>query len=140
MAIYNVHTTLRNIGSQTINTAGVHQFVADEPTKFRGTDAGPNPVQYLLGSVGACLGASAASLVHSPSSHVKLEKFEVEVTGETERFADKSSRVKSIHVKLTCKTNLDRAGNDKFIEDTIHLCTVHDTLKDSVEFTFEITD
>lgn len=140
MAIYNVHTTLRDVGSQTINTAGVHQFVADEPTKFRGTDAGPNPVQYLLGSVGACLGASAASLVHRPSSNIKIEKFEVEVTGETERFADKSSRVKSIHVKLTCKTNLDEEGNQKFIEDTIHLCTVHNTLKDAVEFTFEITD
>lgn len=140
MAIYNVHTTLRDVGSQTINTAGVHQFVADEPTKSRGTDAGPNPVQYLLGSVGACLGASAASLVHRPSSHVKIEKFEVEVTGETERFPDKSSRVQSIHVKLTCRTNLDKEGNQKFIEDTIHLCTVHDTLKDTVEFTFEITD
>ena len=27
---------LRDVGSQTINTAGVHQFIADEPTKFRG--------------------------------------------------------------------------------------------------------
>ena len=78
MAIYNVHTTLRDVGAQTINTAGVHQFIADEPTKFRGTDAGPNPVQYLLGAVGACLGASAASLVNRPSSNIKVKQLKLE--------------------------------------------------------------
>lgn len=65
MAIYNVHTTLRDIGAQTINTAGVHQFVADEPTKFRGTDAGPNPVQYLLGGCG-CLSGCQRRIIGSP--------------------------------------------------------------------------
>lgn len=138
MAVYTVHTTYRNIGSQTMNRVGDHQFIADEPTIFLGTDAGPNPVSYLLGAVGACLGASAASIVHRPKSTVKIKKFEVEVTGETERFADKSSRVAKIHVKLTCETNLNPAENQKFIEEPIHLCTVHNTLKDAVEFSFEI--
>ncbi|MDH5106912.1 OsmC family protein [Lentilactobacillus diolivorans] len=138
MAKYNVHTTLRNIGSQTISKTGVHQFIADEPTIFRGTDAGPNPVQYLLGSVGACLGASAASIVHRPSSNIKIKKFDVEVDGETERFPDKSSRVSKIHVTLDCETNLPPEENQKFIEETLHLCTVHNTLKDAVDFSFEI--
>lgn len=138
MATYTIHTTYRNIGAQTMNQAGDHQFIADEPTIFRGTDAGPNPVQYLLGAVGACLGASAASLVNRPKSTIKIKKIDVLVTGETERFADKSSRVSKINVKLTCETNLNQEENRKFIEDTIHLCTVHNTLKDAVEFTFDI--
>ncbi len=140
MAKYTLHTTYRQIGAQTMTQAGDHQFIADEPTMFRGTDAGPSPVQYLLGAVGACLGASAASLIHRPGANIKLKKFNVEINGETERFPDKSSRVSKINVKLDCQTNLDPEANRKFIEETIHLCTVHNTLKDAVEFSIEIVN
>ncbi|MFD1125707.1 OsmC family protein [Lentilactobacillus raoultii] len=138
MTTHTVHTTYRNIGAQTMIKAGDHQFIADEPTMFRGTDAGPSPVQYLLGAVGACLGASAASLVNRPKSTIKIKKFEVTVTGETERQANGASRVTKINVKLTCETNLNQEENRQFIEEVIHLCTVHNTLEEAVEFTFDI--
>lgn len=68
MAVYTVHTTYRNIGSQTMNRVGDHQFIADEPTIFRGTDAGPNPVSRIL-SIRSCrrLSGRQRSLDRSPT-------------------------------------------------------------------------
>ena len=35
-------------------TNGRHQWRADEPPEFHGTDTGPNPYEMLLGSLAAC--------------------------------------------------------------------------------------
>ena len=42
------HNFLQNIA------AGDHQFQADEPVSFGGTDAAPDPYDYLMASLGAC--------------------------------------------------------------------------------------
>lgn len=36
------------------NTARGFEFIADEPEALAGTNIGPNPIEYLLGSLGAC--------------------------------------------------------------------------------------
>ncbi len=47
-----VHGSGRNF-VQEIN-AGNHQFQADEPVSFGGTDVAPDPHDYLMASLGAC--------------------------------------------------------------------------------------
>jgi len=36
------------------NTARGFEFIADEPEALAGTNVGPNPIEYLLASLGAC--------------------------------------------------------------------------------------
>ncbi len=137
MAKYTIHSTYRGIGAQTMNFDGVHQFISDEPVSSRGTDAGPNPVQYLLGAVGGCLGATAA-WAERKNKQAHIDKFEVTVTGETVVLPDHSSKVNNIQIKIDCQTNLNKEEQDKFVEEIIHNCTVHTTLENGVETAIEI--
>ena len=47
-----VHGTGRNFVQEI--SAGDHQFRADEPATFGGTDVAPDPYDYLMASLGAC--------------------------------------------------------------------------------------
>lgn len=47
-----VHGTGRNFVQEI--SAGDHQFQADEPLTFGGTDVAPDPHDYLMASLGAC--------------------------------------------------------------------------------------
>ena len=47
-----VHGTGRNFVQEI--SAGDHQFQADEPVSFGGTDVAPDPYDYLMASLGAC--------------------------------------------------------------------------------------
>lgn len=51
------------------------EFLIDEPESLGGTDEGPNPVEYLLGSLGGCL-----SIVgHSVADEMDLELAELSI-------------------------------------------------------------
>ena len=139
MARFISHTKLKTVGRQTINQAGTHQYLADEPLSQHGTDAGPSPVQYLLGSLGACLGASIKSLADKdPNIEIKL--FNVDVTGEMQIYPDKSSKIVNISVKITCHTNLAPQPQEDLINNAIHICTIHNTLKAAVPIEVEIME
>ncbi|AQW21338.1 osmotically inducible protein OsmC [Lentilactobacillus curieae] len=137
MASYSVHTAYQNVGAKTITTAGNHEFTADRPTKVHGTDAGPTPIEYLLGSIGACFGATASILARR-MDNLEIEKFDVDVSGETTVFPDKSSKISKINIIVDCKTNLSSDEQQNFVEEVIHRCTVHKTLEDAVEMAIEI--
>lgn len=139
MARFITHTKLKSVGRQTINQAGTHQYLADEPLSQHGTDAGPSPVQYLLGSLGSCLGASIRS-VADKDPNVEIKLFNVDTLGEMEISPDKSSKIVNISVKITCHTNLEPEQQTDLINRAIHICTVHNTLKAAIPIEIEILD
>ena len=62
--------------------AGNHTWVADEPVEDGGTDAGPKPMEMLLGSLGACIAMTAK--LYALRKGWPLESIEVKL--ELERF------------------------------------------------------
>lgn len=131
------HTKLRKVGRQVMNQVGPHVFITDEPLSLHGTDAGPSPVQYLLSTLGSCLAISAKSIAeHDPD--LELSLFNVDVMGETTTFADKSSKLTQVTMRIICQTNLDPDSQAEFIDHALHICTVHNTIKAAVPITIEI--
>lgn len=55
-------------------------MVIDEPNWLGGSNEGPNPVDYLLSSLGGCLAISF--ILSANGMGVKVNSLEVEVTGE----------------------------------------------------------
>ncbi|QEA31226.1 OsmC family protein [Secundilactobacillus malefermentans] len=131
MGKYIVHSTLRPIGSQVINKLGIHSFLSDEPVAAKGTDAAPNPVQYLLAAVGSCMGATARDIENREDS-LTIKSFNVDVHGETTTYADQSSKVTHIDIKIKSETNLDPVDQQTFLNEVVRQCTVHSSLEGSV--------
>ncbi|MFT8393727.1 MAG: OsmC family protein [Liquorilactobacillus ghanensis] len=134
MGKYVVNSSIRNIGYQVGTQAGVHRYLMDEPTTARGTDAGPNPVQYLIGAVNGCLTITAQSV--ATKYRIKLEKFNVRSVGNVAKHADGTSEVDEISVNITFKADITGKAKDDFLAETLAKCTVHKTLAAGVKFTF----
>ncbi|UDM32253.1 OsmC family protein [Lentilactobacillus laojiaonis] len=141
MAKYITHTALRNIGDQALTKAGIHQFISDNLPTNHGTDAGPNPTQYLMGALGSCLSISAKAL--AGARNIEIKSFNVDIEASVERFPDKSSRINEINVKITCRTNLVPNKQLDFVNEVIHISTIYNTLKaanDAMALNIEIMD
>jgi putative redox protein len=131
MGKYIVHSTLRPAGTQVMNQTGGHSYLADEPLIAKGTDAGPNPVQYLLGAVGSCMSITARELENA-DKNLTIKRFKVDVTGETATYSDESSKVTHMTIKITAETNLSPADHKSFLNEVVRQCTVHESLKGAI--------
>ncbi|MDN2452390.1 OsmC family protein [Lactobacillus sp. UCMA15818] len=134
MGKYVVNSSIRNIGYQVGTQAGVHRYIIDEPITAHGTDAGPNPVQYLIGAVNGCLTITAQSVARK--YRIKLAKFDVRSVGNVVKHPDGTSEVDEIIVNITFKADIEGKAKDDFLEETLAKCTVHKTLEAGVKFTF----
>lgn len=121
-----------------MNQTGGHSYLADEPLAGKGTDAAPNPVQYLLGAVGSCMSVTARHLELS-EDNLTVKKFKVDVSGETTTFSDGSSKVTHIAIKISAETNLAPADHQFFLNEVVRKCTVHESLVGAIpmDITFE---
>jgi putative redox protein len=116
--------------------AGAHRLVADEPVNLGGTDTGPNPYEYLLGSLGACtsmtlrmyadrkgwpLGAVRVRLSHA--------KVHAKDCGDCET---KEGRIDRITRDIEVEGPLDEAQRARLLE-IADRCPVHRTLHAEVK-------
>ncbi|WP_057896437.1 OsmC family protein [Liquorilactobacillus oeni] len=132
---YKIKTELRDVGAQVKVQVREHTFLADEPVRLKGTDAGPNPVEYFLSALGSCLSITAADIAkHHPE--IKLKKFETEINGRVRRFSDKTSKIDQITIKFNLDSSLEKKREDAFIKSVIKYCTVHSSLNADIEIKY----
>lgn len=65
---------------KTESQVGSHPLVIDEPKEMGGTDAGPNPLDTFLATLGACQEITYAA--YASVMGLKLDKIVVEVKGD----------------------------------------------------------
>lgn len=136
MAGYDIKSELRPVGFQVRTTTNGHQVLADEPLPA-GTDAGPNPVEYLITALNSCLLISAGSVAKHRGYDVKNLKVEskAKVTGHP----DGSSEVDEINTTFSFD-GLSAEDRQKFFERTLQVCTVHNTLEGGVKMNIKLAD
>ncbi len=111
-------------------------ITVDEPEKLGGTNKGPNPVEVLLGSLGACLDFTGT--IVAKQMGYKLKDFQLEIEGDLDPRgvkgeADVPIGFQEIRVKVTSIEGIPEEEIPEFLETIEKRCPVDNTLKEGVE-------
>lgn len=136
MSKYVINSELRPAGYQVMNHAGDHQFIADEPVVAKGTDAGPNPVQYLIAALNGCLAISARAVANN--RQIDLRNFKVSSTGETSNLGQGRSAVTKIDTTVSFDCDLSPEDKQKLFDRILQVCTVHESLEGGIEMNIHL--
>ena len=123
-------------GLQQNISIGPHQLRADEPIAFGGTDAGPDPYEFLLAALGACTGITIR--MYAERKKWPLEAVEVQLAHSkihAEDCADCDTQPRTLDridrkISVTGRLTTDQLQRLREIADR---CPVHNTLSSKVQ-------
>jgi uncharacterized OsmC-like protein len=115
--------------------AGRHRLVADEPVSAGGGDAGPNPYDYLLTSLGVCTSMTVG--LYARRKQFPLEKITVSLwhsrihATDCEECETKEGMLDRIDVEIELTGSLTTEQHSKLME-IAGKCPVHRTLTSEI--------
>jgi uncharacterized OsmC-like protein len=98
-----------------------HRVFCDQPLEIQGTDAGMSPPEFLLVSLGTCVGFYAAQYLRARS--LPTEGLQVRVTAEK---AMQPARLDSFRIEVTVPELEPR--HQEGVLRAVNACLVHNTL------------
>lgn len=114
------------------------EFLIDEPESLGGTDEGPNPVEYLLGSLGGCL--SIVGHVVAEEMDLEVEHLSIDLDGDLDpaKFLGHSAEERAGYQTIRASIDADLrtadgdpvnpAVKDDWLAQTEDRCPVSDNL------------
>lgn len=134
MSEYLVKSKLEDTEWQIANEVRDHVFICDDNSKEH--DKGPNPVEYLCGSVNSCIVMSAGMIAKSHGLDVK--NFRVENNAKTENLGHGKSVVTEMNIKAFFDSEMSKDEKEKFLAHTLHVSTVYQTVKEAIKIYVEL--
>lgn len=130
-------------GIQVKSSVRDFEFVTDQPEEKNGTNQGPTPVEYLLGSLGSCI--SITSRMMADKMNLNLDSVSTKVEGDIDYDGMVNPEkvrpgVSEIRVKVEMNGDLSKGEKEKIVDRAEKSCPVTDTLKNEVNVSFESTD
>lgn len=127
---------------ETTVTSRDMSFTLDEPTDLGGTNKGMNPVEALLGALGACKCIVVRSF--AAAQGIKLNDVKVECSGvlDPDGFMGKNPEAKigfsEIHTRFHIDADNTREELVAFLDFVESHCPVQDTLSNPAASSFEL--
>ena len=124
-------------------TAGKHHFVADEPRNVGGGDAGPDPYDYLLASLGICTSMTVG--FYARRNRLPLENVTVSLwhsrihARDCEECETRDGMVDRIDVEVELTGQLSAEQHAKLMEIAAK-CPVHRTLTSEINIRLRATE
>lgn len=136
MAIEVFKTVTESIdGLQVSCRARDFEFILDEPKSLGGTDIGMNPVEALLGSLGACKVIVAKSFARLHKINLKSVRIELEGELDTDGFMGKNPNAKIGFSKIVSNFYIEADNTEEEIKAYVAFinatCPVADTIKNA---------
>jgi len=128
-----VRGSARNFRQEIV--AGKHSLIADEPVNAGGSDAGPDPYDYLLASLGVCTSMTVG--LYARRKQIPLENITVSLrhsriyAKDCEECETKEGTLDRIDVELELTGQLSMEHHDKLME-IAGKCPVHRTLTSEI--------
>ena len=116
-------------------TAGKHRLVADEPVSAGGGDAGPDPYDYLLASLGVCTSMTVG--LYARRKQIPLENITVSLrhsriyAKDCEECETEEGMLDRIEAEVELTGALSEEQRDKLMEIAAK-CPVHRTLTSEI--------
>lgn len=137
-------TAVSKTDTQLAVSARQFEFIIDEPPTMGGTDAGPNPIEYELGSLLGCLNI----VVHlvAREKGVTLTSFSAKAKGDLDpgklMGADTEARAgfQFIEVTMEVEGDADQAVLDEICKISEARCPVSDNLGNATPVTIKIAN
>jgi len=138
MAVQTFKTMAENTqGVQVSVKSRGFEFILDEPKALGGQDTGMNPVEALLGALGACKVIVAKSFASFHNINLKSIKVEVEGELDTDGFSGKNPNAKVGFSKIVSNFYIDADNTEAEIADFVRFinrtCPVADTIENAPE-------
>ena len=128
-----VHGSARSFRQEVV--AGTHNLVADEPVSAGGSDAGPNPYDYLLTALGVCTSMTVG--LYARRKRMPLENITVSLSHsriyaiDCEECETKEGMLDRIEVEVELTGSLSAEQHAKLME-IAGKCPVHRTLTSEI--------
>jgi len=135
MAATTFKTEVTWSGQGLMSLADAHgkQFIIDEPQRLGGTDKGPNPLEYLLGSLGGCISVIVNMLKDAHDVDVKALEVVVEGDFDADGFRELNPDIRPGLLEIRYQIHLDSPSPQENIEALLEhveqICPIKDTLK-----------
>lgn len=135
MSEYLVKSKLKDEEWQIANQVRDHVFICDDNSEEH--DKGPNPVEYLCGSVNSCIVMSAGMITKAHGLNVK--NFHVENYAKTENLGHGKSVVTEMKIEVFFDSDMTKLEKEKFLSHVLHVSTVYQTIKEAIKIYVELT-
>lgn len=107
---YRVETRIEGPKKATVETRGL-EIVVDAPEKGGGTNEGPNPVEYVLGSLAGCVNVVGTMVAREMALDLEIHTIVVEGDIDVRRFTgtetDERAGYREIRVTIGIETDAD---------------------------------
>ena len=122
--------------------AGNHTLYVDQPQAGGGTDAGPNPIEYLFTSLAGCI-ATVARII-AIQKRLQLRGMDMKIEGEFDQEIilgkSKENRpgLTGIKVILDIDSDMSKEEKEAFVQEIESRCPVSDNIEKTTPVTVEV--
>ncbi len=125
-------------------TAGDHVLTIDQPVPMGGNNEGPNPLEYSLIAIAACIGAIGRIIANQKKLAVR--EIKVSVVGEMDTdnllgiSKDKRAGFNSIKVDVDFDADMTHEEKVAFLKEIDGRCPVSDNMANESSLVFNVVE
>lgn len=119
--------------TKTIVEARDFEFVVDEPADLGGTNAAPNPVEYLIGAWTGCLNVVVHTIADEQDIEVAGVGIDIEGDLDPRKFLGLADDVRAGYQDLEVRIEIESDADDKQLEQLVEAVEKRCPVGDNIE-------